>query len=1215
MQIPAPFEYLRTPVMDTALAGGHSPLPPMKPRPTRPEGMTDVDDPDELGKLRTSVPSPRTRRVLFASAEAYPFVKVGGLADVSSALPKKLAELGFDVRLVIPGYRGLGGSPVLTFEVPLGPVAERVEVRRLPPLGGVEVFTLGLPGWFDREVPYSYQDDDVLPFVLFSKAVTTLAALDMWRPDVIHCNDWHCGLVAQDARQGPHRRALERTGIVFTIHNIAYQGRVGAATEQLIGLPPAGTLLERGIAFADRVNTVSPRYMQEILTPAQGAGMDELLRARGDSARGILNGIDYEEFDPSRDPWIDTRYDWSFVAGKAANKEVLQRISNLERAPDRPLFGMVARLVSQKGVGLLASALDQIVARGAQVVVMGEGAPRYRRELQAAVRRLAGNVAYHPTTQEPLARQIYAGADLFLAPSVFEPCGLTPLIALRYGTVPVVRRTGGLADTVKDYTEDPAAGLGFVFVQRRVASMLSAVDSALAVYRRVPEWRRLQQRVMEADFSWRAPAREYIALYDEAVRSRYGADVVRGAVQAAPRPGATPAGAPTCRSRPRPAPLPLALVHHANQFLVTDGYQDREGLTSIVTGYSALLKLHEKYRTPVALHLSGTMVEAVAWYHPWFLADVRRLRDIGLLSLIGGTYSENVLTAFDPEFNRRQLHELFWLYRRHLGCAPEDLEICWIPERVWDTERLAAILTDPALPNGGYRYVLLDDRLLYPTDGAHGGSDRADFDGADPDSPPPADALRPYCIEGGNGLQVVPMSTRLRYWIPPDDRRHWRSLSRAAELPTAPGDDTVLVYADDMEKSAGVGPWHPSALGRYEEFLRWLATQPHLLPVDLPSWLRQRRRVPGVRVVERGTFVELAQDWHAGEDYRGWEQDQAWRPYQEHLARARRAVAGAESAGAEPGLTALAWKHLLASGYETAWHDTERPERPPAAWAKAVASHGRATGVLASAARWFGGPVRPLGAELVDIDGDGVEELVLRNEHLFAVLAPACGGRLVYLACRGPDGGVLVIGNPTDDWNRQEDLNSYMDVPGNHPGALADVGGVHDRHEAAIHTGDGVVRVELVNVQPDSLLHGLRKLIILDNASTALLVEYGLPAAAPGITVETCLSPDYYRLLRHGAAELQRGGGRNWRGARNRGTGVWLALADDEDTTWCDPSGPEPGHGVLVRVHAGARSFHLLIGVGDVDEEAAARAMLTGRELLPGQPGELTRRDPVGGRR
>ncbi len=280
----------------------------------------------------------------------------------------------------------------------------------------------------------------------------------------------------------------------------------------MIGLPPAGTLLERGIAFADQVNTVSPRYMQEILTPAQGSGMDELLRSRGDTARGILNGVDYEEFNPERDPWIDTRYDGSLPAGKRANKDVLQRISNLERAPDRPLFGIVARLVSQKGIGLLSTALDQIVARGAQVVVMGEGTPRYQRRLQAAARRLPGNVAYHQTSEEPLARQVYAGSDFFLAPSIFEPCGLTPLIALRYGTIPVVRRTGGLADTVKDYAEDPVAGLGFVFVQRRVASLLAAVDTALAVYRRVPEWRRLQQRVMRADFSWREPAREYAAL-------------------------------------------------------------------------------------------------------------------------------------------------------------------------------------------------------------------------------------------------------------------------------------------------------------------------------------------------------------------------------------------------------------------------------------------------------------------------------------------------------------------------------------------------------------------------------------------------------------------------------------------------------------------------------------------------------------------------------
>ncbi|SFK58293.1 glycogen/starch synthase [Geodermatophilus ruber] len=1144
--------------------------------------------------------APQPLRVLFASAEAYPYAKVGGLADVSSALPKALAQRGVDVRLVIPGYRGLGGTPVRTLDVPFGQVHERVEVRRLAGLGGVEVLTLGVPDWFDRDTPYGYQDEDVLPFVLFAKAVTALAAQDTWRPHVIHCNDWHCGLIAQEARQGPHRGALERTGLVFTIHNIAYQGRVGVATDQLIGLPPAGTLLERGIAFADRVNTVSPRYMQEILTPAQGAGVDDLLRSRGRAARGILNGVDYEEFNPERDPWIVSRYDGSFVAGKRENKATLQRISGLETDPDRPLFGMVARLVSQKGVGLLSSALGQIVGRGGQVVVMGEGAQRYRRDLQAAARRFAGSVAYHPTAREALARQVYAGSDFFLAPSVFEPCGLTPLIALRYGTIPIVRHTGGLADTVRDYADDPAAGLGFVFVQRRVASLLAAVDTALAVYRRREEWQRLQRRAMAADFSWRAPAQEYVGLYAEAVRARRSAGQAGAGAPAVPWP----------RPRRRPAPLPLALVHHANQYLVTDGYADREGLTALLDGYAALLRLHERYRIPVNLHLSGTLVEAAAWHRPGFLEYVRRLREVGLLTLVGGTYAENVLTAFDPEFNRRQLLELFWLFERHLGCRPEELDTCWVPERVWDTGRLAGVLADRTLPNGGYRYVLLDDRLLYPTDGAHGGSDRADFDGADPASPPPADALRPYAIAGGHGLQVVPMSTRLRYWIPPDDKSHWRSLARAAELPTAPGDDTVLVYADDMEKAAGVGPWHPSALGRYEAFLRWLTAQPNLAPVALPAWLRRRRRPPGVREVERGTFVELAQDWHAGEDYRGWSEDEAWRPYREHLARARRAVAAAQDTAAEPRLTALAWKHLLASGYETAWHDTAHPDRPPAAWAKAVASHARAATVLAAAARWFGQPHRPLGAERVDVDDDGTEELVLRNDHLFAVFTPTFGGRLVYLACRGAAGGALVVGNPTDDWNRQESMNRYMDLPANHPGALADAGAVHDRHDPAVHVADGTACVELTDVQEDSPLCGLRKQILLAEGSAALVVGYDLPATAAGVTVDTCLSPDYWSLLRHGAAGLHREGGRTWRGARTGRAAAWVALAGDEDTAWAEPAEPPPGHGVLLRVRADARSFHLLVGTGDVDDASAARAVAAGRARLA----RTTLAVPVGAR-
>ena len=1130
----------------------------------------------------------RPRRLLFASAEAYPFVKAGGLADFSGALPKTLARLGLEVRLVLPGYRGLGGTPVTTLDVPLGPVTERVAVRSLGRRDGIDVFTLAAEGWFDRDLPYGYQDDDVLPFVLFAKAVTALAALPAWRPDVVHCNEWHTALVAQEARQGAHRDVLDRTAVVFTIHNIAYQGPVGAATDQLIGLPAAGTLLERGIAFADRLNTVSPRHLAEILTPAQGFGVDDLLCTRRDAIRGILNGVDYEEFAPESDPWIDTRYDGSFVVGKRANKAVLQRISGLQTAPDLPLLGVVARLVPQKGIGLLCSALDQLVARGAQVVVMGEGEARYRRDLQAAMRRHPGSVAYLATTRESLARQVYAGCDMFLAPSIFEPCGLTPLIALRYGTVPIVRRTGGLADTVVDYAEDPVGGLGFVFVHRRVSSLLAAVDTALAVYRRSPEWHRLQERAMTADFSWRTPALEYLRLYEDALRHRNEPERTADAgIPAVPRG----------RLRRRPAPLPVALVHHANQYLITEGYTEREGLGTLLAGYTRLLDLHEKYRIPVNLHVSGTLIEAAAWHSPAFLEGIRRMKASGLLSLVGGTYSENVLTAFDPEFNRRQLLELFWLYRRHLDCRPAELDICWIPERVWDTDRLSGVLTDESLPNGGYRYVLLDDRLLYPTDGADGGSDRTDFDGADPASPPPADALRPYTIAGGNGLQVVPMSTRLRYWVPPDDRSHWRSLSRTAELPTAPGDDTVLVYADDMEKSAGVGPWHPSALDRYEKFLRWLSAQPRLAPVSLPAWLRQRRRAPGMRTIEPGTFVELAHDWHAGEDYRGWHLDEAWRPYRAHLDRARTAVAEAERDGAEPHLIALAWKHLLASSYETAWHDTDRPDRPPAGWAKAVASHGRAAAVLAAAARWFARPDRPLGAELADLDADGTAELVLRNEHLFAVVAPDYGGRLVYLACLTADGGALVVGNPTDDWNRQEALNRYMDVPANHPGALADVGSVHDRHAVTVHHADGAVVAELVDVEETSPLCGLRKRVLLEDEAAALVVGYELPPGTSGLTVENCLSPDYHRLLRHGADGLRRHGSGTIRGARNGDVAVWVALAPDEGTTWAEPGRPDPGHGVLVRLVADSPRFHLVLGVGATDESAEP-AIDVGRERL-----------------
>ncbi|GAA2719548.1 hypothetical protein CAE01nite_07090 [Cellulomonas aerilata] len=1146
-------------------------------------------------------------RILFASAEMHPFAKVGGLADVSGALPKQLAAMGHDVTVVIPAYRGLGGEPVLELDLPFGRVTEHVVVRRLAVHGGVKVLTIGAPGWFDRSTPYGYQDHDVLPFVLFSLAVSTLAARSPRRPDVIHANDWHTGLVAQDVREGPHRDLLADVGLVFTIHNMAYQGPVGASTDELIGLSRTGSLLARGITFADQVTTVSRTHLQELLTPAYGAGLHDVLRARRDDAHGILNGVDYTDFSPESDPWLPSRYDGTFIVGKALNKAALQSAGALDPQPGRPLLAMVARLVPQKGVGLVCRAVDALVDRGAQLVVVGTGEQRYTRDLRAAAARHPGAVAFHEASDEGLARLVYAGSDLFLAPSAYEPCGLTPLIALRYGTVPVVRRTGGMAETIVDRTQDPDAGVGFTFGPRRVSALLGAVDRALTVYREPSQWQALQRRAMATDFSWERPAREYAALYAAAAAGRR-------------RPAAVTTRRPEEPAAPRRLPVPIALVHHANQYLITDGYPDREGLTELVRGYTSVLRLHERYQVPTHLHLSGTLLEAAAWGAPQLLDLVRDLRERGLVTLVGGAYSESVLPEFDEDFARRQLREVFALHERHLGCPPQELSIFWVPERVWRTGALAPVLTDPTLPNGGFRHVLLDDRLLYPTDGRYAGSHREMFDVSDVGAPPPADASRLYRIAGGHGLHAVPISTRLRYWVPPSERTHWESLARLTRMPIAPGDDTVVVYADDMEKTAGVGPWDPAHLDGYEAFLRWLSAQPDVVPVSLPTWLAQRRHPAAVREVQDGTFLELARGWGADEDYSGWSADPAWAPYRSHLAASQAAVQAVEHAGARGSLLDLAWNHLLASGYETGWRDTTRPDRPPAPWAKALASHARSSRVLADAARWFAGSTDPSQrAELVDIDDDGEDEVVLANHHLYAVLTPQHGGRLVYLACRTDHGGALLVGNPTDDWNWQESLNRYMDQPANHPGALADHGAFDDRYRARVETTPAGVVVDLVDEEATGPMRGARKRVFLGREA-ALGVRYdrgdGRDEPAAPTTLHTCLSPDYATLLRHGRSALQPYDGPGWRGARTGDVCVWLAVDEAEGVAWTSPDRPDPGHGVTVAVTGCGPTFHLVLGAGPTDAATVRRRLEETRSALAGDPTDRTApTDPTGGPR
>jgi ADP-glucose type glycogen/starch synthase len=454
-------------------------------------------------------------RVLFASAEAYPFAKVGGLGDVGGALPKALARRGHELRLVLPGYPCVGaGEPVEELEIEHGGAFETVVAAHHGVHAGVEVFSLCNAAHFGRPQIYAYEDD-ASRFTLFSKAVSAFAARPDWQPDVIHVNDWHLGLVPQHVREGPHREALAEAVTVLTIHNLAYQGPQEPDPGLLGGLNGDGNLLARGIGHADAVSTVSRRYLREILTPEHGMGLDGVLRSRQDDLFGITNGIDYEEYDPAHDPHLPACYDAASLHRRTPNKLELQARSGLACDPDVPLLGMVARLVDQKGLDLLCSSVDELVELGAQVVVVGLGETRYEQALATAASAHPGAIAHHADAGEALARLVYAGSDLFLAPSNFEPCGLGPLIAMRYGAVPVVRRTGGLADNIPDYPRDPEHGLGFTFVLKYSRHLVRAITAAIDVYRDRLRWRELQRRVMAADRSWDQSVLEYEQMYLE----------------------------------------------------------------------------------------------------------------------------------------------------------------------------------------------------------------------------------------------------------------------------------------------------------------------------------------------------------------------------------------------------------------------------------------------------------------------------------------------------------------------------------------------------------------------------------------------------------------------------------------------------------------------------------------------------------------------------
>ena len=473
--------------------------------------------------------------ILFLAAEAVPFAKVGGLADVAGSLPKAIRTLGHDVRLMMPRYGTIRsdqfhlekiGEP---FPIPIGPGEERVHLIGSTLDGGLPVYLLWNDLYFSsRDRVYGFEDD-AQRFAIFGRA--SLAALHLldWRPDVIHANDWHTGIVPTwldtAGRRDPFYRDI---ATLFTIHNLAYQGIAGrliltfAQMEyvQHLSVEQPGTVnwMAQGIAHADLVNTVSPRHAREILTPEMGMGLDPLLRERKERLFGVLNGIDYEQWNPATDPHIPHRFDVKTLDRRAANKTALQQQARLPVRSEVPLVGMVSRLDEVKGMDLMEPVLEWLLEQEAQFVLLGTGLPQYQEMFERVQARFPDRMHAFLKFDDVLARRIYAGADVFLMPSAVEPCGLGQMIAMHYGCVPVVRATGGLADTVADYTARRGRGTGFTFTDYTPEACSRALGRALKVYHNKKAWRRLQRRGMTINFSWSASAQEYVKLYRRAMK-------------------------------------------------------------------------------------------------------------------------------------------------------------------------------------------------------------------------------------------------------------------------------------------------------------------------------------------------------------------------------------------------------------------------------------------------------------------------------------------------------------------------------------------------------------------------------------------------------------------------------------------------------------------------------------------------------------------------
>jgi starch synthase len=468
-----------------------------------------------------------------AASEVAPYAKTGGLADVLGSLPAALQTLGVDARVVLPHYSQIDvarhpirvvGRTTFSF----GGSSQPLELQQFEDSKGFTVYLLEAPRWFRRRQLYD-ERDDLLRFAFFNRAVLQVPQMLGWRPDVIHCHDWQTGLLPVYLQQSSDP-LLQGVRSIFTIHNLAYQGLAAKEFWPQLDLPD--TLfnsrelefydkispMKGGLVFSDRVTTVSPSYAREIMTPQFGQGLQGVLAARNEEITGILNGLDIAIWNPSYDPHIAANYSEHYMVGKAVCKrKLLQRAGFLNADEREPLIGMVSRVVPQKGIELVIDGLEQMLRLGCRLVLLGRGDSRYEQQLQALGERFAERVSFHSEHfDDELAHAIYAGSDIFLMPSCYEPCGLGQLIALAYGTIPVVRATGGLADTICDFDQNREDCVGFIFNEYSTAAMLTAVERAVVCYHS-RRWPQLVKNAMKADFSWQASAHEYKKFYERVV--------------------------------------------------------------------------------------------------------------------------------------------------------------------------------------------------------------------------------------------------------------------------------------------------------------------------------------------------------------------------------------------------------------------------------------------------------------------------------------------------------------------------------------------------------------------------------------------------------------------------------------------------------------------------------------------------------------------------